>query len=118
MCGLVNCENCKWRQLDIAAREIRLSGQQTKNGRPRTAPIYGDMRVWLEWQREEARQRWPECPWVFNYLGKPIGGHLKGWQRACEAAGLPELLFHDVRRSAVRNMERAGIPRNIPMSIS
>ncbi|MEI9975089.1 MAG: hypothetical protein WDO73_25365 [Ignavibacteriota bacterium] len=43
---------------------------------------------------------------------------MEGWDNACTAAGLDGLLFHDLRRSAVRNMERAGIPRSIAMRIS
>lgn len=42
----------EWPQVDFAARLIRLSGGQTKNKRPRTLPIYGDMKRWLERQRE------------------------------------------------------------------
>lgn len=107
-----------WDQVDLKAGEIRLSGPQTKNKRPRTLPIYGEMRHWIEWQRAELDQTHPECPWVFHYLGRRIGSHLKGWHKACKAAGLPALRFHDLRRSAVRNMERAGIPRNVAMAIS
>jgi integrase len=70
---------------------------------------------WLEWQ---AKRRTPGCDLVFHWNGKPLGSHLKGWDRACTAAGIPRLHFHDLRRSAVRNMERAGIPRHVAMQIS
>jgi integrase len=60
----------------------------------------------------------PGCDLVFHWQGKPIGSHIKGWSKACKAAGLDGLKPHDLRRSAIRNMERAGIPRHVPMGFS
>jgi hypothetical protein len=39
------------------------------------------------------------------------------WKNACKVAGCPGALVHDMRRSAVRTFERAGVPRSIAMSI-
>jgi integrase len=108
----------QWSQVDLGNREIRLAASQTKGKRPRTAPVYGDLIPALLQQKAEHDANWPDLPWVFHWMGKPIGHSLKGWRRSATAAGVPDLLFHDLRRSAIRNMERAGIPRKIAMSIS
>jgi integrase len=101
--------------VDLEASEIRIEKRQAKGKKPRTLPIYWDMREWLEWQWE---RRAPDCHLVFHYNGRPLGSHLKGWARACEQAGMLGLHFHDLRRSAIRNMERAGISRHVAMAIS
>lgn len=108
----------RWEQVDLEAREIRLTPVQTKNKKPRTAPIYGDMLAWLEMQKRAHDEWWPACSFLFHYSGKPIGSHVKGWSEACTRAGVPGLLRHDLRRTAVRNMIRAGVPEKVAREIS
>lgn len=50
--------------------------------------------------------------------GRPIGSFRKTWARACRAAGAPGLLVHDLRRSGIRNMVRAGVAEHTAMKIS
>src|SRR5215831_15257454 len=59
----------QWSQVDLKAKEIHLIGRQTKNRRPRTVPIYGEMGQWLEMAKQERDQKWPACPWVCSRLG-------------------------------------------------
>jgi integrase len=49
-------------------------------------------------------------------------GHLEWfrgtWKQATRAVGMPALLFHDLRRSAIRNLVRAGVREGVAMRIS
>ena len=41
----------------------------------------------------------------------------RAWLTACRRAGLPGRIPHDFRRTAVRNLERAGVPRSTAMKM-
>ena len=56
-------------------------------------------------------------PFVFNRDGERIKEFRTAWKSACKEAGCPGKLIHDMRRSAVRTFERAGVPRSVAMSI-
>jgi len=106
-------------QLDLEARVIRIQKAHTKTKKTRIIPVYADMPEWLEWQLKRVPAG---CPYLFfrrkGSRVTPIGPHVKGWSEACAKAGLDGLLFHDLRRSAVRNMDRAGIRRGMGMRVS
>ena len=64
------------------------------------------------------KNRRMDCLFVFNVKGKMIGDFRKVWQSACASIGKSGLLFHDLRRSAIRNMVKAGVPERVSMMIS
>ena len=71
-------------------------------------------------RQKELNKRGVLLPWVFlNRFGtNRIKNFYKSWKNACNNAGVPGKIFHDFRRSAVRNMVRAGVPENVVMTIS
>jgi integrase len=50
-------------------------------------------------------------------FGGQVTGFTKSWRAACLAAGSPGRIPHDFRRTAVRNLERAGVPRSTAMAM-
>ena len=54
-----------------------------------------------------------------NESGSPLRKFDHSWKAAVQRAGVPDLLFHDLRRSAVRNMvEKIGMSEKRAMEIS
>ena len=58
------------------------------------------------------------CPYLFHHKGQPIGDFRKAFDTAASAAGITELLPHDLRRSAIRNLVRAGVKETVAMRLS
>jgi integrase len=94
---------------------IRLSARHSKNKRARELPLVGELAEIIARARSS---RLPHCPFVFHRRGRPIGSFRKTWMTACRRAGLPGLRVHDLRRSAARNLIRAGVPENIAMKFT
>jgi len=112
-----------WSQVDRAAREIRLA--TSKNGRPRLLPLDDDLvalfdRMWAARQYVKWDDTTALSEFVFHENGRPLSQSVfaKRWAKAREAAGMSTRLFHDLRRSAVRNLIRSGVPEVVAMSIS
>ncbi len=107
----------EWSMVDLAAKTITIPVRNAKNKTARIVPIYGDMMKWLRYQRFTNHIGF-KVKWVFFWNNRAIGAYPKGWVEAVTKAGFPALRPHDLRRSAVRNMDRAGMGRDTAMAIS
>lgn len=119
-CRISEIRNLTWNQIDRENGYVRLDPGKTKNNKGRNFYMDDEMRALIHEQWERRKQLGILVPYVFPNRGgdgqiKDIRG---SWYSACRKAGIGKKLFHDLRRTAVRNMVRAGISRNVAMRIS
>ena len=102
-------------QVDLSLRTIRLEPGTTKNKEGREVTIESKLLYEL---LQECVQGKSSEDFVFTRGSKPIRDFRKAWRNLCTSAGVPGLLFHDLRRSAARNLRAAGVPEEIIMRIA
>lgn len=114
----------RWKHVDFRAGWLRLDWQDSKNKEGRQFPLIPMLREVLLKQQASAQKVGTE--WVFHrprrHKDLPAGRRIATiqyvWEEAAEAAGLPGLLFHDFRRTAVRNLVRSGVPEKVAMTLT
>jgi integrase len=129
----------QWRQVDFTAGVVRLEPGTTKNDEGRTFPFkaFPALEALLKARKTQTeaveQDQGAIVPWVFHRDGKPVRDFRGVWDSACIKAGLAKHIKdaegqvvkvtvtripHDFRRTAVRNLERAGVPRSVAMKLT
>ncbi len=128
--------NLTWSQIDLNNRLARLNPLETKNNQGRTLYLNDTLLEAVQAGRTRSKRL---CPYVFpneNGTG-PISDWRRTWNAACRKAGLgygykerrsyvqkwegklpAGPTIHDFRRTAVRNITRAGVSDTVAMQIS
>jgi integrase len=106
----------RWDEIDFEARIVCLDAARSKNREGRTFPFIGELVAVLS-RRQRARIL--GLPWVFHRFARRISGScfVKHFRQAATIAGRPKLIVHDCRRSAIRNLLRMGVRREVAMAM-
>ena len=102
-------------QVDLLNRSITLDPGATKNGEGRIIKLTSET---YELVKQCMFSKRPNDFLISRRDGQPVKDFRTAWKKLTEVAKLPGLLFHDLRRSAVRNMVRRGVPEVVAMRIS
>jgi integrase len=106
-----------WKQVDLKQGIVRLEPGMSKNKEARTVYLDDELKEMFKtlWENRKSA-----LPYVFlNQSGTDrVKTFDKAWGTACKKAGIGVKLFHDLRRTAVRNMVRSGTPERVAMMIS
>jgi integrase len=101
-------------QINLANWTIRLHPGTTKNKEGREVKMTEIVHKLLELCVEGKE---PDDYVFTRPNGKRVKDFRGTWENACKAAGVPDLLFHDLRRTAARNFRNAGIAEGVIMKI-
>jgi integrase len=117
---IAEVSNLTWSKVDLDQGIVRLDVGESKNAEGRTVYLDDELKTIFNLQWEKRKRSKKLCPYVFtNEAGTDrIIDIRKSWDSACNKTGIGKRLFHDFRRTAVRNMIRAGIPERVAMMIS
>ena len=108
-----------WSQVNRQYGTVRLAPSDTKNKSARMIYLDDDLQRLIEAQwRKRADGRL--SPFVFLNAGGTgrIGRFSKSWATACRVAGIGKRHFHDLRRTAIRNLTRAGVGDTVAMKLT
>jgi integrase len=108
-------QKLEWRDVDLKGKAVRLRIENSKNKEARILPLTGRL---LDLFQERHEERRLDCPYVFHHKGQKIGDFKKAWKTACKETKLLGTLVHDLRRTAARNLSRAGVPETVAMEIT
>jgi integrase len=121
-----------WSQVDLEGHAVRLRDDQTKTKEPRIIPLGGpgnDLHDMLLEQQKRHAVLCPDSSWVFfrqgsidpskesARRGRQVKDIRKAWDKAAKETRINRL-FHDLRRTGIRNLIRAGVPEKVAMLIS
>jgi len=112
--------NLTWSQVDRDQGIVRIEPGDAKNDEGRTIYLDPELKEVFAHQWEARKKEGKITPYVFLARNgrDMIKGFRKTWDKACKDAKVGKRLFHDFRRTAVRNMVRAGIPERVAMMVS
>jgi integrase len=104
-----------WSEVDLAGGVIRLTPQRSKTKTGRVLPISAPLQQVLN--RRQRRRR-SSSPHVFQRDGVTVRAWRTALRDACRKAKVPHRLLHDCRRTAARNLIRAGVPERVAMLLT
>ena len=105
-----------WAHVDFRTGMLHLDPQYTKNKQPRSFPFAGHPVLARLLQTQYADRG--DSLLVFHRHGHPIKDYTTAWSNARVKAGQPTRIVHDLRRTAIRNLRRAGVPEQTAMKLS
>ena len=111
------------RWADVGDGVIYLQAKNSKGRKAETMPLEGELGAIIERRRsaqilEDGNGTNRLAEFVFHRDGEPIGDFRKAWATASKKANVDRKLFHDLRRTASRNMIVAGVPQAVAMKIT
>ena len=121
-----------WDRVDLQERTVSLKASQTKNKEARH--MYMEEQL-LSVMFDEWASKDDDCPFVFHREGRKIKNFRGTWNNGCRKAGIgygykaskkyaaewekkgltAGPIYHDLRRTAVRQMDQAGVSRKTAM---
>jgi len=120
--GMRKSEAASLRWSYVSGKELTVPGECCKSGEPHTIQFGGVLPAIIAKRRMrrafEVNGTTQISEFLFHRGGEPIQEFRKSWKTACKKAGCGNLLFHDLRRSAVRDLLRAGVSQSTAMRIS
>lgn len=111
----------EWKHVDFVHEKLRIDPGEDKNKAGREFPFTSELKTILQQQKRLAARIQKDRKVIVRNVffwedGSPIRSYRKGWEDAVENSGI-QRIPHDFRRTAVRNLEMAGVPRSAAMKM-